>query len=250
MYEAIAREAYENGVIWVCAAGNEVELVVAPALYPGTIAVAAINPDDKPWKGSSNGPAVDIAAPGESVYVPFIDKQGNEIMVYGNGTSYATPQVASAAMLWKANHLDDLSQRYPYPWQVVESFRHCLTESARVPPGWNPGLYGAGILDIEKLLACPLPPAASLHHAYAGVSNSDTKDLGLAEAVHFVWNILRRKIKPGPTESLTAIAPLTPRGQLALQAFTSSPRAKAVEVAGFGSEVGTDALLREYFNQY
>ena len=44
MLEVIARDAYTNGVIWVCAAGNEVEVVVAPAMYPGTIAVRSACP--------------------------------------------------------------------------------------------------------------------------------------------------------------------------------------------------------------
>ncbi|WP_128544798.1 S8 family serine peptidase [Larkinella soli] len=248
MFAAIAREAYENGVIWVCAAGNEVEVVVAPAVYPGTIAVAAVNPADQPWKGSSNGPMVDIAAPGESVYVPFIDKQGNEIMVYGDGTSYATPHVASAAMLWKARHLDALSQ-YDFPWQIVEAFRFCLKQSARTPDGWRTDRYGAGILDVEKLLTLPLPKKAELKHAYAASDPEPSKDLGVVEAVHFVWNILRRKAKRGPTESFPASFSLTPRGQLALQAFTAGTQARAYEAAGFGDQIGQEALLREYFNQ-
>ena len=169
-------------------------------------------------------------------------------MVYGNGTSYATPHVASAAMLWKAKHLDHLSQ-YPFPWQIVEAFRYCLKQSARVPDGWRTDRYGAGILDVAALLACPLPDKAELKHVYDGVPDGKSSDLGVGEAVHFVWNVLRRKIKPGPTESLTGTAGLTPRGQLALRAFTASPQAKAVEVAGFSNEVGTDALLREYFEQ-
>ncbi|RAK02244.1 trypsin-like peptidase [Larkinella arboricola] len=249
MFAAIAREVYEQGIIWVCAAGNQVELVVAPAIYPGTIAVAATNPKDLPWKGSSNGPMVDIAAPGESVYVPITDEEGNEFMSYGDGTSYATPHVASAAMLWKAKHLHELPQKYRFPWQIVEAFRTTLKNTARKPSEWTPNmskLYGAGILDIDALLNADLPEADTLTHAYEGVSTELPKDIGFVEAGHFVWNILRRKLRPGPTESATG---LTQRGQLALDAFTTRPPVRAVESAGLSDTVGTEALLREFFKQ-
>src|SRR5690606_35054963 len=74
----LARKAYDKGIIWCCAAGNEVQAVVSPAVYPGTIAVAASNPNDEPWEGSSRGDRVDITAPGEDVYVPIWNKQRQE----------------------------------------------------------------------------------------------------------------------------------------------------------------------------
>ena len=48
----LAKKVYQHGIIWCCAAGNEVGEVVAPAVHPGTIAVAASNPLDAEWKGS------------------------------------------------------------------------------------------------------------------------------------------------------------------------------------------------------
>lgn len=250
MLEAIALEAYKNGVIWVCAAGNEVELVIAPAMYPGTIAVAATNPSDNPWKGSSNGPAVDIAAPGESVYVPFADKNGNEIMVYGDGTSYATPHVASAAMLWKAKYKDTLNA-YPEKWQIVEAFRHCLTESARKPENWperNYTLYGKGILNIEKLLATEPPPADTLKNVYKNNPAFKKHDLGIKEAVHFIWNVIKRKVKAGPTESFTSPV-LTSRGKATLNAFASAGVLKTTESTGTIRATEATTLLRDYFGQ-
>ncbi|MCY7352067.1 MAG: S8 family serine peptidase [Cytophagaceae bacterium] len=254
MFAAIVREVYENGVIWVCAAGNEVEVVVAPAIYPGTIAVAATNPKDDPWQGSSNGPAVDIAAPGESVYVPTVDEEGNEFMSYGNGTSYATPHVASAAILWKAKHLDSLISRNYLPWQIVEAFRTNLKATARKPSGWTKrmfDIYGAGVLDVTALLKAELPPAETLKHAYENTPTDQPQDVGIVEAGHFIWNILRRKLRGGPTESMLATNALTPRGQLALEAFTISPQAQAFEsvAAGLSNAAGQEALLRDFFKQ-
>lgn len=37
--------------------------------------------------------------------------------------------------------------------------------TARVPPQWQPGAFGTGILDVEALLKAPLPAAAALVQA-------------------------------------------------------------------------------------
>ncbi len=244
MLEAIAREAYEKGVIWACAAGNEVGFVVAPALYPGTIAVAATNPNDLPWSGSSHGPAVDIAAPGEDVYVPFLDNKKREVMVYGSGTSYATPQVAAAAMLWKARHYDKLGQYLP--WQVVEAFRTALIKSARKGQ-WAVNTYGAGILDITGLLAQPLAAPATLKHAYTNQPEARPHGVGIAEAAHVTWNTAPDTSTPGAAESALTTAPLTQRGRQALNAFSVTTPASAQESSSTVTD--SDALLRYFFNQ-
>jgi V8-like Glu-specific endopeptidase len=221
MIEAVVMEVYEKGIIWVCATGNEVEEVVAPALYPGTISVAAMNPDDHVWKGSSHGKNVDIAAPGEDVYVPFLDKEDQEIMVFGSGTSYATPQVAAAAVLWKARWLEEIESRYLYPWQIVEAFRLCLRNSSRKPSLWNKE-YGEGILDIEGLLKHKLPEKEELKHAYANKPNFKPWDNGVRQVVHVLWNGLQKKSeKIMGLESMEINQKLTERGKMALQAFGS-----------------------------
>lgn len=249
MIEVIAREVYYKGIIWVCAAGNEVELVVAPAMYAGTIAVAAINPDDRPWKGSSNGEMVDIAAPGEDVYVPVVDSEGNESMRYGSGTSYATPHVAAAAILWKAKNLNDLKIKYNYPWQTVEAFRHSIRKCARIPVNypWNTN-YGDGILDLSALLNEPLPDAALLKDAYSGKPDPQYKDLGIREAVHYIWNVVLRKLKPGSTESLVD-TDLTERGRKALEAYTKLAEDTVNESLTDSNNTLTRLLLRDFFEQ-
>ncbi len=247
MLDAIAREAYERGVIWVCAAGNEVGLVIAPALYPGSIAVAAINPDDQPWDKSSKGKEVDISAPGEDVYVPFVDKDKKEIMVYGSGTSYATPHVASAALLWRARYADELKAYLP--WQIVEAFRQALRSSARLNANLPVDRYGAGVLDLTKLLnTAPIVPKPS-EHAYANIAPRRPSDLGLAEAAHFFWNLLKRKIRPNSVESLTGDFPLTERAQQAMAAFVKPNLSPAARAESGVETVDSDALLQQYFNQ-
>jgi hypothetical protein len=149
----LAKKAYDAGVIWCCAAGNEVKFVVGPAVFPGTIAVAASNPLDAPWSKSSEGNTVDITAPGEDVYVPIFtkDTQGRvgEDFAYGDGTSYATPHVAAAAALWLAKYRSALQGIEG--WRRVEAFRKAIRVTARTKHRLRKG-YGAGILDVEALL--------------------------------------------------------------------------------------------------
>jgi hypothetical protein len=217
VFARAARHAYESGVIWVCAAGNQVKFVIAPACYPGTIAVAAINPDDKTWKGSSRGAAVDIAAPGEDVYVPtMLKKPKKEIMAFGSGTSYATPHIASAAMLWKAKNKKELDARYNFPWQVVEAFRQCLKASARKPDNWDNTKYGAGVLNLPALLKEELPNVKDLKHAYTNHGfESKEVDIGLLEVGHFTWNNMGSEIQ----SEESAFRPLTERGKQVFNAL-------------------------------
>ena len=158
-WEIAASEAYEKGVIWVCAAGNEVDWVVWPARYPQTICAAATGFSDFPWEDTCKGKTVDISAPGHRVYVGTTWQNGRSCYKNGSGTSYATPHVAAAAAVWLAYHGKDLNQ-YPLGWQKVEAFRYCLKRSARTPQWWDKEykkLYGAGILDVERLLKVNLP---------------------------------------------------------------------------------------------
>ena len=128
----LAKLAYDRGVIWCCAAGNEIKAVVAPAVFPGTIAVAASNPLDEPWKGSSRGDSVDITAPGQDVYIPIWNKNKEEDFSYGNGTSYSAPHVAAAAAYWLAKHHDALRAPEYAGWKRAEAFRQALYASAGI----------------------------------------------------------------------------------------------------------------------
>jgi endonuclease G, mitochondrial len=202
----LVREVYERGVIWCCAAGNEVNFVVAPAKYPGTIAVAASNPNDEPWSGSCRGRSVDITAPGEDIYVPTTNGV-EEDMNYGNGTSYAVPHVASAAMLWLAKNKAEIDRRYSRPWQRVEAFRYCLQVSARKVNTLPTNLFGAGILDIEALLATPLPKASDLQYAYRNAPElevSKTKrPIALREAEYTdCYSLMQKDLRKAHTKNL------------------------------------------------
>ena len=260
MIYSIAKTAYERGIIWVCAAGNMVESVIAPAVYPGTIAVAASNPNNDIWRYSSYGPAVDITAPGEDVYVPFQSKKREDIMVFGSGTSYATPHVASAAALWKAKYSEQL-KHVEKPWQIVELFRTHLRDSANKDPNknghkWDTERFGAGILDVKKLLQ-QMPGTErgikkqinNLKHAYEGKEKPESWDLGVRETVHFLWNTARKKMTPG-FESMHTHDALTERARISVAAMTGKPVNKVFESYGDFDEDQTEKLLKTYFESF
>lgn len=152
--------AYEAGVIVVCAAGNYVDPVVAPARLSRTVAVAGVTAKAQPWSGSSFGPEVDFSAPAADLR--RADPRSATKFRYaggGDGTSYATAITTGAAALWLTHRRAELATAYAgRAWCVPEAFRRLARQTARVPDGaWQPGAFGSGILDIAALLAAPLP---------------------------------------------------------------------------------------------
>lgn len=155
--ERAINDAVRRDIIVVNAAGNCIGMVVAPASYDNAIAVGATNADNKPWKGSSKGRAVDISAPGEDVYVADAVAGATGIESSpGNGTSFATAAVAGAAASWIAFHGRDRIKAAQGSLTRRDLFVQAMQASARVPQGWDAQRYGAGILHLEKLLRQPL----------------------------------------------------------------------------------------------
>lgn len=156
--------AIERGVIPLAAAGNVWPFVVYPAKYREVIAVAATNCLDRKWDKSASGGAVDISAPGESVWrAAAVLKDGAPRYKVGmsSGTSYAVATTAGACALWLAFHgKASLVARYGLAG-LARAFRRVLTSSgARTPSGWPADRMGAGILDVTGLLSVS-PPATS-----------------------------------------------------------------------------------------
>ncbi|TDD65474.1 hypothetical protein E1262_25170 [Jiangella aurantiaca] len=164
------RAALDDGVIVMAAAGNKVGIVVAPASYPECIAVAATNADSEPWPGSSRGPAVDVSAPGESVWVASVDARADPPAFSErrhHGTSFAVATLAGVAALWIAHHSHDRIVARVGRANVHAAFLHLVrSHGHRVPPGWTEHgweeLYGVGIVDAASLLPAPLPDEADL----------------------------------------------------------------------------------------
>ena len=169
--QATIRRAVEDGVIVCAAAGNKVGFVVAPARFPECIAVAATNIQDRPWTGSSRGREVDVAAPGESVWVADIrlnESPPRYDVSRHSGTSFAVTLVAATAALWLARHdRDQLIVRYGRN-RIQAAFLHLVrTTGHRRPGGWDGDRYGVGIIDAQALLAAPLPAADAVTDALA-----------------------------------------------------------------------------------
>jgi len=249
---AAIAQAVDEDIIVCAAAGNCVQpIVVYPASDPNVIALAGIDHDDKPWKGTSRGPKVDVAAPAENVFVarrtPF--EGGVGTIEPSQGTSFATALTAGVAALW-VSHFGRAAiraQAKKNGVKVHHLFRAALRKSARPPRSgmWDTQNFGAGIVDAEALLKLPLdqipialptPPAVATQQPESAVvaimteavsrnqGDFDWKRHG-AEAVYLATDAWRRASpvrdmlvesaqKPTPSPEIIATAPAVLRAAI------------------------------------
>ncbi|MGH8592506.1 MAG: S8 family serine peptidase [Gammaproteobacteria bacterium] len=139
----------------------------SPALYDNTIAVAATNADDMPWRGSCRGGAVDVSAPGEDVYRGYrnIPGDGTTAVEPSDGTSYATAMVAGAAALWLGHHRRNSIEAARRPGETVHDvfLRLVVVTADHSASGWDPKRFGSGILDVHALLRADLGSGPPQH---------------------------------------------------------------------------------------
>ena len=155
--------AQSQGVIICAAAGNYAPFVTWPGVYDEVIACAASNVRGGTWRHSCNGHAVDVTAPGESVWRATVRKKGKGLsydVSRTSGTSFATTNVAGVAAMWLSRHgREALLERYGRE-NLPMVFHRVLTESCVMFPGWKEGKFGAGLVDALKTLDAPLPDPA------------------------------------------------------------------------------------------
>jgi serine protease len=191
--------AKKRGVILVAAAGNCTPFVVIPAAYGDVAAVAASNARREVWPGTSRGGAVDVTAPGESVWRAVVDAQHPTVfdVQRGKGTSFSAPIVAGIAALWLARHgREDLIRRYGAD-KVPKLFTELLRASATFVPGWDTGRFGSGLANARRVLAAPLPARVeSVEAAPALEQEASSLPGGMWEFVRLFENALPVEAAP------------------------------------------------------
>ena len=108
--EDACERAYSDGLLLVAAAGNSGPCegcVAYPAAYPTVVAVSATTRDDGFAAYSSQGPEVELAAPGDEIYSTFL--LGSYASL--SGTSMAAPHVSGVGALLMAKGLTNEEAR-------------------------------------------------------------------------------------------------------------------------------------------
>lgn len=150
--------AYEAGVILCCAAGQVIDRIVYPARWERTVAVSGYDAEGTGgqvrhyppmgYGGSDADALVDIWCQAQRINRagykldepdadPPWDYAEDSTQGAPSGTSYACPQAAGAAALWRARWNTELERWFGRPsqrWKIVEAFRHALRNSAALMP--------------------------------------------------------------------------------------------------------------------
>ena len=167
---------YELGVFIVTAAGNNfgnfpTHNIVYPARFKRVIAACGVMADGKPYAdlplrtmAGNYGPdsKMDTSLSGYSPNTPWARIGCSKtIDANGQGTSSATPQVASAAALW-LQKFKTQCDAYPEGWMRVEAVRKALSDSARLETASLKERLGRGVIQAKAALAQNPANAAAL----------------------------------------------------------------------------------------
>ncbi|MEM7317741.1 MAG: S8 family serine peptidase, partial [Pseudomonadota bacterium] len=167
--EQALRNAAHAGLVIVCAAGNCYPNVIFPAAYAEMgicTAVAALQPDKRPWRNTGRGPEVSFSAYGENVWGAAKNKESdpNNGIRSSQGTTLATSISGGIAALWVAHHggRATLRQKAQTAGTTVQAmWLHCARHGMSRPPEWAGATdLGAGIIDAQAVLNAPLPTGA------------------------------------------------------------------------------------------
>ena len=232
-----------DGMILIAAAGNHTKMVIFPALLDSVIAVAASNTGNKPWSGSASGAAIDITAPGESVWRAYAFKK-NGVLKFdtqrSSGTSYATATTAGVCALWLQRH-GVATLRARYGARLASVFTTLLKAHCRPVPGWNKDRYGPGILDAAGLLGAELP-------AFGGAVKRSAQRAPTRTSAASDWTRLQPYLPElSPKQLAAAVTNMYGAGvrRTARAAKTPPPPPSLIDEIVF--YVATDPAVREAF---
>lgn len=158
LWAEAVNDAYNNGVVVVTAAGNNVvqlptRYLVYPAKFKRVIAVCGVGYDHRPYfredpwfvEMQGNWGPKELMGSAIAAYTPNTPAgklgKGNHIG-NGGGTSAATPQIAATAALWLHKYRDF---KYEHKWQRVNAVRHAIFSSARKDLPDSEKYYGNGV---------------------------------------------------------------------------------------------------------
>jgi subtilisin family serine protease len=144
--EAAIDYAVDKGGLLIAASGNDYSAsVFCPGAINGVMAVGATDDDDFRASYSNYGSALDVVAPGSSIYSTLIDSNpaGAGTYGYNSGTSMASPHAAGlAALLW--SYAPDLSRGQIE--SIIQGTADDLGSS-----GWDQ-YYGYGRINARRAL--------------------------------------------------------------------------------------------------
>jgi len=136
-----SNDLYSEGILLVAAAGNEgddnleTDNITYPARHGTVIAVGSTDINDVRASSSSDGPELELSAPGSQVIMTYL----NGTYGFWSGTSFAAPHVAGAAAL-----LLSYNQSYT-PDDVREILRNTSVDLGKEG---KDNLYGYGRVDL------------------------------------------------------------------------------------------------------
>jgi subtilisin family serine protease len=142
LHEAI-KQAHANGVVIVCAAGNDGGAVDYPAAFQETIAVGAVDRNGNACEFSSRGKEISVAAPGQDITSTWLADGYATI----SGTSMAAPFVAGVLALYVSS-----SKKNGMKVDTKSAVSALASTCRDVGEQGRDDLYGWGLLDPHKLL--------------------------------------------------------------------------------------------------
>jgi Subtilase family len=152
-FEAEAvNDAFARGSLVVAAAGNGRRMGsnnTFPATLPRVLTVASTDRLNQVSRFSSRSSGMDLAAPGEDIWVAVPSSFDPSGFLPASGTSFAAPIVAAAtAWVWTARPKLDNTQ-------IFELMRRSASD---IKPNGRDEDTGFGLLDLRQALKRPAPP--------------------------------------------------------------------------------------------